>query len=201
MGTVFRARNQNAGSGTRGESTARGAGMRPTSFKGQWVYCIAPWIKWAAPSISLEQTEGNRSRKRFFSRATRQHGVQGDHLDGYAASHRAVAKLKEVGTLFLVIASGLKAGEAVSLRMDNQEVASGTADAGGNVALRASLWRLIQSAANTPCSCMKRESQDLVLIGQQSFKVNLTLQISAQIDAKIHRLRSLRFGGRLYWVK
>lgn len=44
----------------------------------------------------------------------------------------------------LVIASGLEAGEALSLRMDDQEVASGTADAGGNVALRASLWRLIQ---------------------------------------------------------
>ena len=38
--------------------------------------------------------------KRFFSRATRQHGVpRVITLDGYAASHRAVAKLKEVGTL------------------------------------------------------------------------------------------------------
>ena len=38
--------------------------------------------------------------KRFFSRATRQHGApRVITLDGYAASHRAVDKLKEVGTL------------------------------------------------------------------------------------------------------
>ena len=38
--------------------------------------------------------------KRFFSRATRQHGVpRVITLDGYAALHRAVAKLKEVGML------------------------------------------------------------------------------------------------------
>ena len=38
--------------------------------------------------------------KRFFSRAVRQHGApRVITLDGYAASHRAVAKLKEVGTL------------------------------------------------------------------------------------------------------
>ena len=38
--------------------------------------------------------------KRFFSRATKQHGApRVITLDGYAASHRAVAKLKEGGTL------------------------------------------------------------------------------------------------------
>jgi transposase-like protein len=38
--------------------------------------------------------------KRFFSRAIRQHGApRVITLDGYAASHRAVAKLKEAGTL------------------------------------------------------------------------------------------------------
>ena len=38
--------------------------------------------------------------KRFFSRAAKQHGApRVITLDGYAASHRAVAKLKEVGTL------------------------------------------------------------------------------------------------------
>ena len=38
--------------------------------------------------------------KRFFSRAIKQHGApRVITLDGYAASHRAVAKLKEVGTL------------------------------------------------------------------------------------------------------
>ncbi len=38
--------------------------------------------------------------KRFFSNAAKQHGPpRVITLDGYAASHRAVAKLKEVGTL------------------------------------------------------------------------------------------------------
>jgi transposase-like protein len=38
--------------------------------------------------------------KRFFSRATRQHGApRVISLDGYAASHRAVAELKAAGTL------------------------------------------------------------------------------------------------------
>ena len=38
--------------------------------------------------------------KRFFSRAIKQHGApRVITLDGYAASHRAVAKLKEAGTL------------------------------------------------------------------------------------------------------
>jgi transposase-like protein len=38
--------------------------------------------------------------KRFFYHATRQHGApRAITLDGYAASHRAVAQLKEVGTL------------------------------------------------------------------------------------------------------
>ena len=81
--------------------------------------------------------------------------------------------------------------------MDDQEVASGTADAGGNVALRASLWRLIQISGRYTLFLYEAGESGFVLIGQQSFKVNLTLQISAQIDAKIHRLRSLRFGGRL----
>jgi transposase-like protein len=37
--------------------------------------------------------------KRFFSRATKQYAPRVITLDGYAASHRAVTKLKEVGTL------------------------------------------------------------------------------------------------------
>ena len=38
--------------------------------------------------------------KRFFSNAAKQHGApRVITLDGYAASHRAVAELKEVGTL------------------------------------------------------------------------------------------------------
>ena len=38
--------------------------------------------------------------RRFFSRATRQHGApRVITLDGHAASHRAVTKLKEIGTL------------------------------------------------------------------------------------------------------
>src|SRR6266481_1806106 len=68
-------------------------------IKGQWV-SIGPWIKWAAPDFLLSRRRDIAAAKRFFSRATRQHGVpRVITLDGYAASHRAVAKLKEVGTL------------------------------------------------------------------------------------------------------
>ena len=68
--------------------------------------------------------------------------------------------------------------------MDDQEVASGTADAGGNLALRASLWRLIQISGQYTLFLYEAGESGFVLIGQQSFKVNLTLQIRAQIDAK-----------------
>ena len=48
----------------------------------------------------LSKRRDRDAAKRFFSRATRQHGVpRVITLDGYAASHRAVAKLKAAGTL------------------------------------------------------------------------------------------------------
>jgi transposase-like protein len=48
----------------------------------------------------LSRRRDMSAAKRFFSRATKQHGApRVITLDGYAASHRAVAKLKEGGTL------------------------------------------------------------------------------------------------------
>jgi transposase-like protein len=48
----------------------------------------------------LSRRRDTDAAKRFFSRAIKRHGApRVITLDGYAASHRAVAKLKEVGTL------------------------------------------------------------------------------------------------------
>jgi transposase-like protein len=48
----------------------------------------------------ISGTDNMDAAKRFFSRATRQHGApRVITLDGYAASHRAVARLKATGTL------------------------------------------------------------------------------------------------------
>jgi transposase-like protein len=69
--------------------------------KGQWVYLYRAVDK-AGRTIDflLSKRRDIAAAKRFFSRATRQHGApRVITLDGYAASHRAVAKLKEVGTL------------------------------------------------------------------------------------------------------
>ena len=70
-------------------------------IKGQWVYLYRAVDK-AGRTVDflLSRRRDIAAAKRFFSRATRQHGVpRVITLDGYAASHRAVAKLKEVGTL------------------------------------------------------------------------------------------------------
>ncbi len=70
-------------------------------IKGQWVYLYRSVDK-AGRTVDflLSRRRDIAAAKRFFSRATRQHGVpRVITLDGYAASHRAVAKLKEVGTL------------------------------------------------------------------------------------------------------
>ena len=70
-------------------------------IKGQWVYLYRAVDK-AGRTVDflLSRRRDIGAAKRFFSRATRQHGVpRMITLDGYAASHRAVAKLKEVGTL------------------------------------------------------------------------------------------------------
>ena len=69
--------------------------------RGQWVYLYcAVDKKGRTVDFLLSKRRDVMAAKRFFSRATRQHGVlRVITLDGYAASHRAVAKLKEVGTL------------------------------------------------------------------------------------------------------
>ena len=70
-------------------------------IKGQWVYLYRAVDKVGRTvDFLLSRRRDIAAAKRFFSRATRQHGVpRVITLDGYAASHRAVAKLKEVGTL------------------------------------------------------------------------------------------------------
>ena len=69
--------------------------------KGQWVYLYRAVDKQGRTVDFLLSTRRDiAAAKRFFSRATRRRGVpRVITLDGYAASHRAVAKLKEVGTL------------------------------------------------------------------------------------------------------
>src|SRR3979411_885673 len=70
-------------------------------IKGQWVYLYRAVDK-AGRTIDflLSRRRDVAAAKRFFSRAPRNPGApRVITLDGYAASHRAVAKLKEVGTL------------------------------------------------------------------------------------------------------
>src|ERR1700746_1377576 len=70
-------------------------------IKGQWVYLYRAVDKVGhTVDFLLSKRRDIAAAKRFFFRATRQHGVpRVITLDGYAASHCAVAKLKEVGTL------------------------------------------------------------------------------------------------------
>ena len=70
-------------------------------IKGEWVYLYRAVDKVGRTvDFLLSRRRDIAAAKRFFSRATRQHGVpKVITLDGYAASHRAVAKLKAVGTL------------------------------------------------------------------------------------------------------
>jgi transposase-like protein len=69
--------------------------------RGQWVYLYRAVDKQGhTVDFLLSKRRDVVAAKRFFSRATRQHGApRVITLDGYAASHRAVTKLKEVGTL------------------------------------------------------------------------------------------------------
>jgi transposase-like protein len=69
--------------------------------KGQWVYLDRAVDK-AGRTVDflLSRRRDMAAAKRFFSRATKQHGApRVITLDGYAASHRAVAKLKTSGIL------------------------------------------------------------------------------------------------------
>jgi len=73
--------------------------MRPTlRLKGQWVYLYRAVDKQGRTvDFLLSQRRDVATAKRFFSHATRQHGApRVITLDGYAASHRAVAQLKGV---------------------------------------------------------------------------------------------------------
>src|SRR5690348_2410496 len=69
--------------------------------KGQWVYLYRAVDK-AGRTVDflLSKRRDMEAAQRFFSRAIRQHGApRVITLDGYAASHRAVAKLKAAGIL------------------------------------------------------------------------------------------------------
>ena len=70
-------------------------------IKGHWVYRYRTVDKVGRTlDFLLSSRRDIAAAKRFFSRATKQQGVpRVITLDGYAASHRAFAKLKEVGTL------------------------------------------------------------------------------------------------------
>ena len=69
--------------------------------RGQWVYLYRAVDKEGRTvDFLLSKRRDVAAAKRFFSRATKQHGApRVITLDGYAASHRAVTKLKEAGTL------------------------------------------------------------------------------------------------------
>jgi transposase-like protein len=69
--------------------------------RGQWVYLYrAVDRRGRTVDFLLSRRRDIDAAKRFFSRVVRQHGApRVITLDGYAASHRAVAKLKAVGTL------------------------------------------------------------------------------------------------------
>ena len=69
--------------------------------RGHWVYLYRAVDKTGRTvDFLLSKKRDMGAAKRFFSQAMKQHGApRVITLDGYAASHRAVAKLKEVGTL------------------------------------------------------------------------------------------------------
>ena len=69
--------------------------------RGQWVYLYRVVDKQGQTvDFLLSKRRDMAAAKRFFSRATKQHGApRVITLDGYAASHRAVATLKTSGIL------------------------------------------------------------------------------------------------------
>jgi transposase-like protein len=69
--------------------------------RGQWVYLYRAVDKQGRTvDFLLSKRRDMAAAKRFFSRATKQHGApRVITLDGYAASHRAVATLKTSGIL------------------------------------------------------------------------------------------------------
>src|SRR4029077_18891672 len=93
---------RSAGAGTRGRS-ANSWRVDETYLKirGQWVYLYRAVDKQGRTvDFLLSKRRDVAAAKRFFSRATKQHGApRVITLDGYAASHWAVAKLKTSGIL------------------------------------------------------------------------------------------------------
>ena len=69
--------------------------------RGQWVYLYRAVDKTGRTvDFLLSKRRDMGAAKRFFCRAVKQHGApRVITLDGYAASHRAVAQLKGAGTL------------------------------------------------------------------------------------------------------
>ena len=69
--------------------------------RGQWVYLYRAVDRHGRTvDFLLSKRRDVAAAKRFFSRATKQHGApRVITLDGYAASHRAVTNLKESGRL------------------------------------------------------------------------------------------------------
>ena len=92
---------KSAGIITHGQSATLGVWMKPTSkSKANGSTYIAPSINRVEPNFLLSKRRDVAAAKRFFSRAAKQHGApRVITLDGYAASHRAVAKLKTSGIL------------------------------------------------------------------------------------------------------
>ena len=69
-------------------------------IRGQWVYLYRVDKQGRTVDFLLSKRRDVAAAKRFFSKATKQHGApRVITLDGYAASHRAVAKLKTSGIL------------------------------------------------------------------------------------------------------
>ena len=70
-------------------------------MRGQWVYLYRAVDKEGCTVyFLLSRRRDMAAAKRFFSKATKQHGApRVITLDGYAASHRAVVKLKTSGIL------------------------------------------------------------------------------------------------------
>ena len=70
-------------------------------IRGQWVYLYRAVDKQGRTvAFLLSKRRDVAAAKRFFSKATKQHGApRVITLDGYAASHRAVDKLKTSGIL------------------------------------------------------------------------------------------------------
>jgi putative transposase len=92
---------KSAGTITHGQSATPGVWMRRISVRGQWVYLYRAVDKQGRTvDFLLSKRRDVAAAKRFFSRATKQHGApRVITLDGYAASHRAVDKLKTSGIL------------------------------------------------------------------------------------------------------